>query len=271
MYIDRLLRSAKFITALCWVTCLPMLAVTVLASAAPDKGLAVAEEADHRELGFGDLTADLTMVLNISPTDQVTRTMRQMILEVDGDGDKSIMVFNRPRDLKGAAILTFTHKMGTDDQWLYLPALKRVKRISAADKSGPFMGSEFAYEDLASQEVEKYRYKYLGEETLEGQACFVVERTPVDAKSGYSRQVTWYDQSEYRLQRVDYYDRKADLLKTLNLTGYRQYLQQYWRPDEMLMTNHQTGKSTVLQFSNYQFRVGLQDKDFSQSALARAR
>ena len=133
------------------------------------------------------------------------------------------------------------------------------------------MGSEFAYEDLASQEVEKYEYKYLRDETLDGDACFVVERLPVDKKSGYSREVTWYDQSEYRLRRVDYYDRKGELLKSLNLTGYQKYLQRYWRPNEMLMTNHQTQKSTLLQFSNYQFRVGLMDKDFSQSALSAIR
>jgi len=262
---------AKTAAAVCWVLSLVLIARPALANPAAEKGLAIAVEADKRDLGFKDTTADLNMLLTISATEQITRTMRQMTLEVDEDGDKSIMVFDRPRDLKGAAILTFTHKVGTDDQWLYLPALKRVKRISAADKSGPFMGSEFAYEDLASQEVEKYSYEYKGEESLEGDACFVVERIPVDKKSGYSRQVTWFDQNEYRLRRVDYYDRKGDLLKTLDLSSYQQYLQRYWRPNEMLMTNHQTGKSTLLQFNNYRFQVGLMDKDFSQSALARVR
>jgi len=235
------------------------------------RGLAVAREADRRDTGFGDSTADLTMLLNLSDAGEVERSMRQMVLEVEGDGDKSIMVFDRPRDLQGTAILTFTHKVGSDDQWLYLPALKRVKRISSADQSGPFMGSEFAYEDLASQEVEKYEYRLLREENLDGNPCFVVERIPVDPKSGYSRQVAWYGKDEYRLRRVDYYDRKGDLLKTMTLDGYRQYLQQYWRADEMHMTNHQSGNSTLLKFSNYQFRVGLKDRDFNRAALKRIR
>ncbi len=238
---------------------------------AADRGLAVAQEADRRDAGFGDTTADLTMLLNLSEAGQVERSMRQMVLEVADDGDKSIMVFDRPRDLQGTAILTFTHRTGPDDQWLYLPALKRVKRISSADKSGPFMGSEFAYEDLASQEVEKYGYRYLRRETLDGVECHVVERVPVDPKSGYSRQEAWFDTEEYRLRRVDYFDRKGDALKTMTLTGYRQYLQQYWRADEMHMSNHQSGKSTLLRFSNYQFRVGLKDRDFSRGALARIR
>jgi outer membrane lipoprotein-sorting protein len=264
--------GTKRVWALCQAMCLLLWAGQSPASEpAEEKGLTIAIAADQRDAGFSDSTVDLTMLLNISKTEQVTREMRQMTLEVDGDGDKSIMVFDRPRDLKGAAILTFTHKVGSDDQWLYLPALKRVKRISSADKSGPFMGSEFAYEDLASQEVEKYSYTYLRDEIQDEELSFVVERIPVDKKSGYTRQVTWIDQNEYRLRRVDYYDRKGDLLKTMNMVGYQQYLDHYWRPDEMHMTNHQTGKSTILKFNNYQFRVGLADKDFSRGALPRIR
>ena len=238
---------------------------------AAQRGLDIAREADRRNTGFGDSTAELSMFLQLSPGEEIERSMRQLTLEVADDGDKSIMVFDRPRDLSGTAILTFTHKVGSDDQWLYLPALKRVKRISSADQSGPFMGSEFAYEDLASHEVEKYEYRYLRDESLGGIDCFVVGRVPVDSKSGYSRQVTWIDKEEYRLRRIDYYDRKGDLLKTMTLSGYRQYLDAYWRADELLMQNHQSGRITRLEFTNYQFRTGLTDRDFSRGALARMR
>jgi outer membrane lipoprotein-sorting protein len=246
-------------------------AVAALASADTDKGLAIAIEADRRDNGFGDTAVDLTMLIASSAGSVTTREMRQMVLEVAGDGDKSIMVFDRPRDLKGTAILTFTHKLEDDEQWLYLPALKRVKRISSADKSGPFMGSEFAYEDLSSQEVEKYSYRYLRDETVNGEPCFVVERIPTDKNSGYTRQIIWVDQAEYRLQRVDYYDRKNTLLKSMSPVNYQQYLNLYWRPAEMIMTNHQTGKSTTLKFGNYQFQTGLQDSDFTPSAISRIR
>nr|WP_245635167.1 outer membrane lipoprotein-sorting protein [Marinobacterium profundum] len=233
--------------------------------------MAIALEADQRDSGFEDTTVSFTMLLNLSGVEEIRREMRQLTLEVEGDGDKSVMVFDKPRDLNGTAILTFTHKVGSDDQWLYLPALKRVKRISSADKSGPFMGSEFAYEDLSSQEVEKYTYTYLRDEPVEGEPSFVVERVPVDPKSGYTRQVTWLDQSEYRLRRVDYYDRKGELLKTMTLTGYTQYLDQYWRPAKMIMKNHQNGKGTTLIFEDYRFRTGLTDSDFNRSALSRIR
>ena len=100
---------------------------------------------------------------------------------------------------------------------------------------------------------------------------YVVERVPVDENSGYTKQIVWYDQAEYRLQQIDFYDRKDELLKTLNYHGYQQYAGQYWRADRMEMVNHQTGKSTTLSFADYEFQTGLGERDFDQSALRRAR
>ena len=101
------------------------------------------------------------MILRNAQGEESIRKFNSKTLEVDGDGDKSIFIFEHPRDVEGTAVLTFTHKVGPDDQWLYLPALKRVKRISSDNKSGSFVGSEFAYEDLSSQEIEKYTYKWV--------------------------------------------------------------------------------------------------------------
>ena len=113
--------------------------------------------------------------------------------------------------------------------------------------------------------------KLLREEPLDGRSSFVLERYPVDPKSGYSRQVVWLDQDEYRVWKVEYFDRKDDLLKTLTYEGYDQYLERYWRPRRMEMVNHQTGKSTELLWGNYQFQAGLSDGDFNRASLARIR
>ncbi len=236
-----------------------------------EKGLAIATEADRRDDGFGDFTSHMEMILRNRQGEESTRRLRISTLEVKGDGDKGLSVFDEPADVKGTTLLTFTHKVGEDDQWLFLPALKRVKRIASANKSGPFMGSEFAYEDVASQEIEKYTYKYLRDETFEGKLCFVIERYPVDKHSGYTRQQVWIDQAEYRPWKIDFYDRKDSLLKTLVWRGYRQYLGKYWRADEMFMQNHQNGKSTLLKWKDYRFRAGLKDSDFNEASLKRAR
>jgi len=244
----------------------------VRAQTPEEKGLAIVEEADKRDLGFTDSTANMLMILKNRHGQESRREIRVRTLEVEGDGDKSLTIFDTPKDVKGTAFLNYTHKAGDDDQWLYLPALKRVKRISSRNKSGSFMGSEFAYEDISSQEVEKYAYKWIRDEVMNGQESFVVEFFPIDKKnSGYTREVNWIDKKEYRTLKVDYYDRKDSLLKTLTVKGYKKYLDKYWRPDQMYMENHQTGKSTRLIWSDYKFRTGLENSDFNQNSLKRAR
>ncbi|HHL40248.1 MAG TPA: outer membrane lipoprotein-sorting protein [Deltaproteobacteria bacterium] len=257
---------AAVLVSLCSLGPLPSWAETP-----QEKGLAIAVEADRRDSGFGDFTAEMRMILRNRHGQESVRLLSVRTLEVEGDGDKSLIVFQSPRDVKGTALLSFSHKSGPDDQWLYLPALKRVKRISSANKSGSFMGSEFAYEDIASQEVEKYTYRYVGDDSYEGVDCFVIERYPVDPDSGYTRQVVWLDKDEYRVRKIDYYDRKKALLKTLTFKGYRLYIDRYWRADEMYMVNHQTGKSTRLLWSGYRFRTGLGPGDFTRNSLRRAR
>jgi outer membrane lipoprotein-sorting protein len=251
---------------------------TVLATGVPtealtpaERGLEIAVEADRRDTGFGDFSANLVMVLRNSHGDVTTRDMRSRTLEQADDGDKALVIFDSPGDVRGTAFLSFTHKEASDDQWLFLPALKRVKRIASGNKSGPFMGSEFAYEDISSQEVEKYTYRYIRDETFDGRDHFVVERDPVDPKSGYSKQIVWADKEHYRPWKIEYYDRGGKLLKTLTFSGYKVYLDQYWRADRSIMENHQTGKSTVLEWSNYVFGNGYSDRDFSKNALAKAR
>ena len=148
--------------------------------------------------------------------------------------------------------------------------MKRVKRINSRNKSGPFMGSTFAFEDLGSQEVEKYTYKYLREEPCGELSCYVIEFYPAYEFSGYTRQVVWMDTEAYRVFRVDYYDRKQALLKTLTSSDFQQYLGHYWRPGRMEMVNHQTGKSTLLEWTDYEFKTGLDESDFRPQTLKRS-
>ena len=242
-----------------------------MAETAEQKGLAIAAEADKRDSGFIDSSATLTMELRNKQGDTSSRQLRVKTLEVKGDGDKGLSVFDDPADVKGTAFLTFSHAKEADEQWLYLPELKRVKRIASKNKSGPFMGSEFAYEDIASQELDKYTYKYLNDEKVNGVDCFIIERVPVYENSGYVRQLVWLSKKEYRPEKIVFYDRKNDLLKTLISNDYQQYLNQYWRAGKMHMENHQTGKSTILTWNNYKFRNGFSDKDFDRNSLENAK
>lgn len=260
-----------------WALRLSMSVVAIgsLASAAGqsagERGLAIATEADRRVRGYRDYSAELTMVLRGGDGEEHRRELRIQNLEVEGGGEMTLLIFDSPRDLRGTALLSHSHPDESDDQWLYLPALKRVKRVAAGNQSGSFMGSEFAYEDIGSQEVEKFTYRLLREESSDGEACFVVERRPLDSKSGYSRQVVWLDKAEYRPLRIDYFDRAGELLKSLRLRDYRLYDGRFWRPAEMVMSNHQTARTTILMWSEFEFGVGLDDRDFDPANLGRIR
>ncbi len=211
------------------------------------------------------------MVLRDKQGRESVRQMRFKVLEVQGDGDKCLFVFDQPRDVLGTALLTHAHVRTPDDQWLYLPALKRVKRISASRRTGSFMGSEFSYEDMSSPEVEEYSYKYLRDEPCGNLTCTVTEQIPLEDKSGYSRKIVWQDTGELRTWKMELYDRKGSHLKTLTFSSYRQYLDKYWRADEQTMENHLTGASTVLKWTDFQFRNDLDASEFSQTALRRIR
>ena len=264
--------------ALPYAACLSLLLCLNLPLRAPAEdptpeeiGLDIARATDERAQGYGNFTARQTMVLRNKQGQESTRSLRVKVLEVEADGDKSLFVFDEPRDVEGTAFLIHAHKTEADDQWLYLPALKRVKRISSANRSGSFMGSEFSYEDMGAQELEKYTYRYLRDEACGELTCTVIERVPTDRKSGYSRQLVWQDRDELRTWKVEYYDRKDAHLKTLAIADYAQYLDRYWHAGEMTMINHLTGKSTDLNWSDYQFRTDLNDRDFTQTGLKRVR
>lgn len=252
---------------------LSLSSVFILPAAHADeaKGLQIAKERKARDMGWGDSESRTTMVLRNARGDESQREIRTAALEVQGDGDKGLTIFDEPRDVKGTAFLNHSHPTTEDDQWLYLPAVKRVKRIASRNKSGPFMGSEFAYEDLSSFEIEKFRFNYLRDEACGDEQCFVLEQTPTDEFSGYSKTVVWLSQQHYQPVKVEYYDRKSSLLKTLTLTDYKLYLDKFWRPHKLSMVNHQTNKSTDLLIHEIRFNTGRTAADFDTNALQRVR
>ncbi|MCJ8318115.1 MAG: outer membrane lipoprotein-sorting protein [Colwellia sp.] len=268
--------KTKTMTSLVTALALSLSSYSVLAESMQQEdseklGLKISTQAKLRDTGWSDNTSDMTMLLRNKQGQESIREIKTKTLELLDDGDKSLTIFNKPRDIKGTSFLSFSHPIANDDQWLYLPSLKRVKRISSRNKSGPFMGSEFSFEDLSSFEVEKYSYNYLGDDTINGLDSFMVEQFPVDENSGYTRRIVWLDKAEYRVQKIEFYDRKNSLLKTLSYSSYQQYLNKFWRADSALMVNHQSGKSTELKWDNYAFKTGLVDGDFNRNTLKRAR
>ena len=270
---------------LIWGASALLIAASVLsAEAAPQlsadpkaKGQEITAESIRRDAGFGDTRSEMTMLLMSGGAEVSRRTLRMNVLEGVGDqvGDKSVIFFETPKDVQGTVLLTHTKILTPDDQWIYIPAISRVKRIASANKSGPFLGSEFAYEDLTAQELGKYDYVWLRDEACPApdaaRQCHVVQRRPLYENSGYKRQVSWIDTTDYQFRKIEFYNQEDRLLKTLGLSGYQLHDGRFWRPHLLTMINHQTGRSTKLDVTTLKLRTGLTESDFTEQAMERLR
>jgi len=241
------------------------------AGSAEEAGLRLAKAARATQAGYGNFTASMAMTLRNKQGRESNREIRLKVIEVDDDGDRTLFVFDTPSDVKGTAFLVHSHKDKLDNQWLYLPALKRVKKISSSNQSGSFMGSEFSYEDMGTSEVEKFDHRYLGDESCAEFQCYVLERVPKSEDSGYSRQLVLLDQQELRPIEIRYFNQRQEHLKTMMSEDYEVFLDNFWRSKKVTMTNHLTGKVTVLQWSNFQFQTDINSRDFTKTALKRIR
>ncbi len=241
------------------------------------RGYDIAAVSDRSDDGFGDSRAPARMVLRNAAGQETARDMEFTTLERENEqvGDKSLVVFSSPRDVAGTALLNHAQILESDNQWLLLPAQGRVKRLSSANKSGPFVGSEFAFEDFTALELNKYEYNHLGEETIEvaGEtlAVDVVERFPLYENSGYTRQISYIDQDIRQIRRVVFFNRGGVQQKVLDLLDYREYGDGVWRAHTLSMTNSLNGKSTDIIYEDYEFAAGLTDRDFDKSVLNRIR
>ncbi len=239
-----------------------------LAETLEEKGKNIAKKSYENSRGFVDSESDQIMILIDPQGNKVEREISGKTLEnLDpDDGDRSITYFNKPKDVEGTVMLSHTHVNEDDDQWLYLPALGRVKRISSSNKSGSFMGSEIAFEDFSGLDYRKYNWKYIGEENYQGELQSKIESYPKDKNSGYSKRVGLTD-SLFRASKIDYYDRKGQLLKTIFFEDYKLYNNKIWNADTFRVVNHQNKNTTILKWKNRKLNVGLNKKDFEKSSL----
>ncbi|MEW8026937.1 MAG: outer membrane lipoprotein-sorting protein [Candidatus Thiodiazotropha sp.] len=232
------------------------------------KGYVISEASDKTDLGFSNSVVNVTMVLRNAMGKEARRKLVLKTLEKksDDEGDKTIGIFYEPLDMKGTALLTHAKILEPDAQWLYMKSIKRVKRISSRNKSGPFLGSEFAYEDFTALELKKYSHEWVREENCRELMCQVIKRLPKYEYSGYSHMLVWIDDKIKQVRKIQFYDRKGDLLKTLTLTQYND-AGGYWRPHRSIMENHQTRKTTELIYGEYAFNRGLTSRDFLSQKL----
>lgn len=231
----------------------------------------IAQKVKKNSDGYGSSKSILEMILIDQSQNESKRVMHSISLENkeknSTDGDKSLMEFKTPLDVKGTKFLTYEKINENNNQWLYLPALKRIKRISSENKSGSFMGSEFSYEDISSREPLKYTYSEKYEEVeFNGIKSYKYERYSKDKNSGYSKQILWVDALRFVVLKIEFYDRKKELLKTATYNNYKKIGNTY-RVGNIFMQNHQNYKSTKLNYLKDEIHLNLDEVLFTKRYL----
>ncbi|MDO8453143.1 MAG: outer membrane lipoprotein-sorting protein [Sulfurimonas sp.] len=231
-----------------------------------ESSMEIAKKSYENMSGYKDSISINTMILKNAQGVENIRKLEIKKLE-SSDGDKTLVGFLYPIDIKDTKLLSY-EEIGEDDkQWLYLPALKRVKRISSGDKSGSFMASEFSYEDISSQNYKKYSYLEEVQKIVKDDAeYFVITRVPKDKESGYLKQVLYIDTQTYLAKFGAYFDKQNRLLKEVSFLEYIK-LEGVYRIKKMEMFNVQTKKSSVLTWDEDRIKVGLSEDDFSKRVL----
>lgn len=269
-------QAALLAMGLCMIASQPAAAQTKAAAdeaSSENRGREIAQRAWERGNGFGSLRADVEMTIITRSGQQATRALEIALLEQPGEASKAMTRVEAPRDVAGTALLTHTDANGEQEQWLYLPAASRTRRISSENRSGSFMGSEFSFDDFGAQPPSRYTFEYLREDTLNGMPCHVIERHPRSDRRGY--EVAWLDKERLLLQRVEYFDANGDKTRVLTVNGYEQHQgadgESYWRATTLRMDNARTDAASVLRWSDIELGAGLRERDFDVSALARRR
>ena len=216
--------------------------------------------------GYQSSLSKTTMILKNAQGVENIRKLEMKKIEGD-NGDKSLLNFLYPDDLKDTKLLSFEVIGGDDKQWLYLPSLKRTKRISSRNKSGSFMASEFSYEDISSQNYKNYSYSGEAKEvTKDGVAYYKVTRTPIDVNSGYSKQVIWIDKQSFLAKYGEYYDKQNRLLKKISFSAYK-VIDGIQRVVKINIENVQNGKSSSLTWDEDAIHAGIKNGNLSKRAL----
>jgi len=196
----------------------------------------------------------------------VERKLRIEYLEGDDGLDRTLIRFSYPRRMGGTGLLTIEQKARSNDQWLYLPSLRKVRRIASDAKTERFVESDFTYEDLQPEGLDGHTYTLVRTETADGRPCHIVEAKPKSA-SGYARREIAVDAERWLPLRTRYFDADGKLLKTQLAAAIRQHEGRFWRPDRIEMADHRRDHKTLLIIQSRAINKGIDPGHFTERFL----
>jgi hypothetical protein len=187
------------------------------------------------------------------------------------DATKTMMKFLSPAEVKGTTMLVYDYKDREDDMWIYLPALRKTRRIVSSEKAKSFMGSEFSNADMSKPNMEDFSYRLLGSETINGKDCWIVEskclNEDIEDENGFSRKVVYVEKSTYLPQKMEYFDLDDELYKVMTVSDYRKQSNGSYFAYNMTMENIQTNRKSVMKVDKFQLGSSMSESSFSASNL----
>jgi outer membrane lipoprotein-sorting protein len=234
-------------------------------------GTQIMEKVCERENG-NDSSAKITFNINYSEGKGRIRNTKWLWIDMDGKGgfsEKAMFFFLSPPDIKDTAFLSWNYEKydKDDDQWVYLPALRKIRRIASSSKRDSFFGTEFSYADLNTREIDEDTHTFLRKELFQDIECYVVESIPKDKKDAYSKIVSWIDPERWIILKAEYYNRKGEHLKTQLLKW--ELIHDIWTATNLVMENHLNGNKTIVTTKDVQYNTGLKEKLFYERTLKR--
>jgi len=219
---------------------------------------------------YADSTSDTTMTLtNKSGQQRVRKTFGTSKLDTNGIDNKRMTRFLEPTDVKGTVSLLVEHSDKDDDIWIYLPSVKKVRRLISSNKKDSFVGTDFSYGDVIGHKVKEWNHTILKEEDVDGKPCYVIESTPKDAtvktNTGYSKRIGWIQKDNFVTVKAVAYDEAGELLKEAKYSHWKEVdtVKHKWQAGILEAKNLQTGHSTVITIDQFKVNNGVKDDFFT--------
>jgi outer membrane lipoprotein-sorting protein len=215
---------------------------------------------------------EMTATLNIHDNRGNTR-VRQVVVAIKkfDDATKTLMRFISPPDVQGTSILIYDYEDKSDDMWIFLPSLRRVRRIVSTEKGSSFMGSEFSNADMSRPNLDNFTYKLIGSETIDGKDCWKIEAIAasrdIENENGYNKRISYIDKSNYLMLKSELFDSANRPLKVHTLSDYRKQSNGRYFAYSMKMENVRSNRRSEMRIDKFLLGSNLDENSFAVTNL----
>jgi len=234
----------------------------------------ILNEQKKRHKVKSELATEIMILVDKSGSKE-KRIMKRYAKDIGNDLNRFLIVFTKPAEIKGTALLTWEQNNRNNDQWMFLPAQKRMQRIAKGSKKSYFMGTDFTYEDMEPEDIDNFNYKILRSENFNGNDCWVIESKPANKKkirqSGYSKRNLWIRKNNYYTIKIDFFDRRNKLIKTQTNIDLVNIKGTVWRAKKSLMVNHKRKHKTVMGVKFREINININNNIFTERYIVSGR